>query len=455
MFYRFWPLNKALYETVLLSVFVLICTIVQAEEFPEPDPPKIDLGVKEEVLAPRALAGDAPSIEWTFHKTADGAHPDGNEQQMMWLMNRARGNPAQEGIWLATMDDPDVHSAKEYFGVDLQVLQDEFAGYLPKPPAAFDRRLYEAAREHSEYLISIGGQNHEGQFDRIDASGFKFLSARGNVFSYSKTAVYGHAGFNIDWGYSNDGTGMQDGRGHRMAVMSIDGDYTNVGIAVVPENDPGTDVGPQVITGNYCYANTYFTDHYNRFLVGTVWEDRDGDSMYDPGEGVEGVSVIPDQGTYYAVTGAGGGYAIPVPSSGGCQVTISGPGIPPGSVASTSIGTESVLLDFLVETIKDTDGDGVPDEEDAFPLDADEWLDTDGDGTGNNADLDDDGDGMTDSWEEQYALDPLVDDSNQDPDRDGYTNLQEYRIGSNPRDGNDPDRRGRRAMPWLQLLLGD
>ncbi len=32
--------------------------------------------------------------EWTFHKSTDGAHPDGNEQQMVWLMNRARSNPA-------------------------------------------------------------------------------------------------------------------------------------------------------------------------------------------------------------------------------------------------------------------------------------------------------------------------------------------------------------------------
>ena len=45
----------------------------------------------------------------------------------------------------------------------------------------------------------------------------------------------------------------------------------------------------------------------------------------------------------------------------------------------------------------DDDGDGVIDSEDAFPLDNTETTDTDSDGIGNNADTDDDGDGVIDS----------------------------------------------------------
>ena len=44
----------------------------------------------------------------------------------------------------------------------------------------------------------------------------------------------------------------------------------------------------------------------------------------------------------------------------------------------------------------DDDGDGIVDDDDAFPLDATESIDTDGDGIGNNADEDDDGDGVND-----------------------------------------------------------
>lgn len=44
----------------------------------------------------------------------------------------------------------------------------------------------------------------------------------------------------------------------------------------------------------------------------------------------------------------------------------------------------------------DRDDDGVPDDDDAFPWDPNEWEDTDGDGIGDNADPDDDDDGIPD-----------------------------------------------------------
>jgi len=58
--------------------------------------------------------------------------------------------------------------------------------------------------------------------------------------------------------------------------------------------------------------------------------------------------------------------------------------------------------------------DTCPERTDAFPLDGTEWLDTDGDGTGDNADLDDDGDGWLDADEITCGSNPL-DDSPYDP----------------------------------------
>ena len=55
----------------------------------------------------------------------------------------------------------------------------------------------------------------------------------------------------------------------------------------------------------------------------------------------------------------------------------------------------------------DTDGDGVSDAEDAFPMDGNEWLDTDGDSIGNNADEDDDGDNWSDADEDRCGSNPL------------------------------------------------
>jgi len=102
--------------------------------------------------------------------------------------------------------------------------------------------------------------------------------------------------------------------------------------------------------------------------------------------------------------------------------------------AVTSYTFSNVTEDHTVSAsfIADSDGDGVPDDQDDFPNDADEYLDTDGDGEGNNADTDDDNDGMPDDWELSYGLNPLKDDAGSDPDGDEVSNINEYNLGTAP-----------------------
>lgn len=292
---------------------------------------------------PTAVPGGQGKMEWTYHKSADGIHPDGNEQQMVWLMNRARANPAGEGAWLAQSTLPQIAGPRGYFNVNLALLQAEFATYAAKPPAAFDVRLYNAAHAHSLDLIARDAQDHTGQFDRIPAAGFEYTAARGSVAAYADSGLGAHGGFNIDYG--NAANGMQDGRGHRKAVMALDAEYTNVGIAMVAENDSTTQVGPLVTTANYCEANTAVANEYNRFFVGTVWSDRNGNSLYDPGEGLGGVSVVPDSGDYYAVTGAAGGFAIPVLNPGNYTLHVDVAG---GIDRAVTVAGVSVLVDVMV-----------------------------------------------------------------------------------------------------------
>ena len=342
-----WGSGRSVLAALFLSSLLPFAALGQP--FPAPDPPVLE-SVPDEELAPRArMSGIASAdfvTEWTLHKTADGAHPDGVEQAYMWLMNRARWDPVAEGLFLAATGDTRIQSAIAYFKVNLTLMRQEFAAIAPKPPAAFDVRLYEAALAHSLDLIARDAQDHNGQFGRVDTAGFEASGMRGNVFSYSRDPLYGHAAFNIDWG-GNDGTGMQTGRGHRKAIMSMDGDYTNVGIAAVPELDPSTQVGPSVVTGNYARANTSAPDHHNRFLVGTVWEDLDDDGLYDPGEGIEGAVVMPSVGPYFAVTASGGGYAIPMLDAGPVEVRFEVEGLAPFT-AAVDVQAASVLLDFLV-----------------------------------------------------------------------------------------------------------
>jgi hypothetical protein len=99
----------------------------------------------------------------------------------------------------------------------------------------------------------------------------------------------------------------------------------------------------------------------------------------------------------------------------------------------------SVVSATLPPASDDADGDGVPDDQDAFPSDSSESVDTDDDGEGNNADTDDDGDSMSDMWEADNGLDPLdPSDASADPDSDSRSNLQEDRDGTDPRTA-DPE----------------
>jgi uncharacterized repeat protein (TIGR02543 family) len=76
-------------------------------------------------------------------------------------------------------------------------------------------------------------------------------------------------------------------------------------------------------------------------------------------------------------------------------------------------------------TKPDTDGDGLKDKIDAFPLDPAETLDTDHDGIGDNFDTDDDGDGLSDVDEiATYGTDPKRADS----DGDGLSDPDEIQV---------------------------
>ncbi len=67
---------------------------------------------------------------------------------------------------------------------------------------------------------------------------------------------------------------------------------------------------------------------------------------------------------------------------------------------------------------------------------------------------DSDNDGMPDSWEIENNLDPLTDDAHEDPDEDGFTNLQEYLAGTDPRNPNSfPSLSHPNMAPAIQLLL--
>ncbi|MCK5606309.1 hypothetical protein KAR91_30695, partial [Candidatus Pacearchaeota archaeon] len=81
-----------------------------------------------------------------------------------------------------------------------------------------------------------------------------------------------------------------------------------------------------------------------------------------------------------------------------------------GTISEKSDADNDGLIDFLELIVHQTN-----------------WL---------NADTD--GDGMPDGWEVDYDLNPIVDDSSDDPDNDGLNNRDEFQRGSDPHDPDDP-----------------
>jgi hypothetical protein len=120
-------------------------------------------------------------------------------------------------------------------------------------------------------------------------------------------------------------------------------------------------------------------------------------------------------------------------------------------VETEIITTEEVELK-PAETNPDLDGDGVPNDKDAFPEDDSETKDTDKDGLGNNGDNDDDNDGVIDDNDafplnpaEQKDTDSNGTGNNADTDDDGdgtEDNADDFPLDASKQNKSDQDNDG-------------
>ena len=269
--------------------------------------------------------------------------PTAEEQYMLELINRARANPPAEGLRLQATTDPDILRAYSYFDVDLAKVVADFAGYLPRPPLAFNANLIAAARGHSQDMVVNDFQGHTGSngstlTTRVEAAGYTGWNALAeNVYAYAKNIFYGHAAFNVDWGVL--------GLGHRLNIMNFSAGgpvYTEIGIGILAETSPTTAVGPLVVTEDFGMRAGG-----QRVVVGVIYKDDDRDGFYSIGEGIAGILVSTSQGNY-AYTSASGGYAIPLTSSSGnITVRAEGAGLSAAQERSVSLAGNNVKADFV------------------------------------------------------------------------------------------------------------
>lgn len=282
--------------------------------------------------------------------------PSDAEQLMLEYINRARANPSAEVQLLFNSSDPNVNSAISQFSVNQSLVVSDFNAISAKPPIAFQAQLSEAARKHSELMIDQDQQSHQlpGELDlsdRILAEGYTFSSSISfgeNVYAYMTNPFMGHAAFEIDWGNGPDGVQVPPGHRNNIHDVGYSNDATEIGISILADNNStGTTVtGPFVVTQDF--ARPSQPTHY---VLGVVYEDKDGDSFYSEGEGLGGVTITPDQGDWFAMSSSSGGYAIPLENvSGTITLTASGGQLSADESATFQYSGENVKVDFVVST---------------------------------------------------------------------------------------------------------
>ncbi|MEO1210407.1 MAG: CAP domain-containing protein [Cyanobacteria bacterium J06638_20] len=280
-------------------------------------------------------------------------NPTPAEQEMLELLNRMRMNPSAELTLLVnSLDpigsaDPDVNSALQFFGVDGNVLASQWSQLTPVAPLAWNESLYNASRRHNRDMINADEQAHQlpggpSLGERARQAGYNYSRLAENIFAFSKSVFHGHAGLAIDWGFGPDG--IQSPPGHRQNMMS--GAVREVGIGIIPENNPNTSVGPLVITQKF--GNRF--NFGNSWLLGVVFDDLDNDNTYDAGEGLGDVTVrIVGAGqTFVTNTLSAGGYQLQVPA-GQYSLTFSGDTLDTTISRTISIGSDNVKVDVIAD----------------------------------------------------------------------------------------------------------
>lgn len=302
-------------------------------------------------------------VDWLESRTfLSASDPSGAEQEIYWLLNRMRTNPAAELPKLLNSTDPQVQQALAFFQVDRNLLAQQWSTLTPVQPLAWSANLAAAAALHTQAMITNDQQGHQMPGEdppdvRFTSAGYPFTAAGENVYAYAYSAQHCDAAFAIDWG-SGEGTsgGMQDPAGHREQMMN--GAFRDVGLAFMPQTATRPD-GSLAMTGPYLCTEDFGSPDPAKppAIVGTVYFDINHDGNYNAGEGLGGITVTATgtNGTFTATTKSAGGYCLTLPA-GDYTLTFSGTdAIPPqdsGNTFTLHVADQNVLQDLDTSTLQ-------------------------------------------------------------------------------------------------------
>jgi uncharacterized protein YkwD len=262
-------------------------------------------------LAPRNLRF-RPALEQLESRLVPSTEPTAYEQLLLEQLNDARANPAAYGASI---------------GLDLSTV-------APSQPLAFDTRLIDAARFHSQDMndhryFAHTSPNGDGPGERMTAFGYPWESYGESIAAGFPNTAEALKGLIID-------TGVPD-LGHRRHLLAMDATFQTegaVGVGIVLNGS-----GPY---GDYFTIDTAQTSDTRPYLTGVVYNDANHNGKYDVGEGLGGVTVAV-AGVGSTVTFGSGGYSLQL-NPGTYNVTVSGPGLPGAMTQTVSLGSQNVRL---------------------------------------------------------------------------------------------------------------
>lgn len=301
---------------------------------------------------PRPERGSKLSVSEPLEdrRLMSAASPTVAGQYMLELVNRARANP---------------EATAQAAGIALnEGLAAGTISSAAKQPLAFNPNLIAAATTHTAWMLQSGNFAHNQGAENPGAQ----MQSAGYAFSGSWTW-----GQNIAWSGAApsvpdvDTTTAQlersllvdskePGRGHRLNLFNPQ--FQEIGIAI----GAGAFGGYNAVMATQDFA----ASGNGPFLTGVAYTDANANGLYDPGEGLGGITVaatrFSDGSKYSTTTWVAGGYSLAL-TAGTYAVTASDAGLGMLPFGNVTIGTQNIEADFTPHTLlpsSDPSGDPVP-----------------------------------------------------------------------------------------------
>ncbi len=242
-------------------------------------------------------------VNATPSATITALEPTAQEVLVVELINRARFDPTEEA---------------NRYGINLN---DGITGTQITPeqkqPLAFNILLTDAARVHSQWMLdndifSHTGANNNTPGDRIVSAGYLLTGS----WTYGENIAWGGTtGPNInltDYAFTHH-QGLFKSPGHRVNILGAS--FREIGVGQKQgfflNSEDGKNYLSSMLSEEFAKSGSSY------FLTGVIYSDNNDNHFYDPGEGLDGVTITTNGNSYpvystgaYSISLANGTYDL-------------------------------------------------------------------------------------------------------------------------------------------------